>query len=442
MLWVTGRPTRWVSAATKGVAVSDLNLPNAPRRPARPNVLTVEFYEQADALMIRKRRGGGPWAFLLHWRVGWTVGCVFLLVNTFKDPSIGNLAFGLPFWASWLLVAGTLIWMLFGRETLFLGADEAVFERKAFVRFSSRVVPREEIQVFRECRSAHTDNDERLLGIEMLTLGKSLRFAFRLPDGERAWLIDQLNQFLTTSSPHREVPGSQAAPSLQESKGNASPERTLGPTEVLSYERTLAAPPTDCSWRLADDSVAYVLWQQGRVNVGQLAGLLFVNLFWNGIFSVFVMFLFGLMPLNNAPVGWEWWGLLVFLIPFEVVGLAMFAGLILMVLEPWRRTSWQFGEESIVRQSRWPFFRWTRSWIMPRLDRLELRRLNPSGRHSQRFSESIGDPTGTLSFALALISSDNVDVCEIKSLTEGEARWMARIILKRRSRWFGGLETP
>jgi hypothetical protein len=130
----------------------------------------------------------------------------------------------------------------------------------------------------------------------------------------------------------------------------------------------------------------------------------------------------------------------VFLIPFELLGLAMLWALALTILEPWRWTSWKFGREQVVRQTLWPFYRRTRSWIIPRLDRLELRRQNPNDRRHQRLSGAIADPTGHASFTLAFVSSDNIDVCDIGNLTEGEARWMARIILERCPDWFG--ESP
>jgi hypothetical protein len=413
-------------------------LPDAARGPARPDRLTVEFYEEADALLVHKRGGGGPWLFLLLWLIGWTVGCVCLLVNALKDPNLGNLAFGLPFWASWLLVACLLVWMLFGKETLFLSRDEAIFRRTALIRLSSRVVPREEVQAFHECRSHHTENDEYLWGIEMLTLGKPVRFAFRLPDRERAWLIHQLNRFLTTSQPSKESAVLQpvATQAFDTPSDNSAADRTLRSTEVLAFEGTLADPPTDCNWYVTADLDTFEFWQRGRLQIGALAGLLFVNAFWNGIVSVFVMALFGLMPVNNGPQGWMWWGMFVFLIPFEVIGLAMFASLVLVVLEPCRRTAWRFEGERIVSQWRWPVYCHARSWEVGRLGRLELRR---SGNHSrrQRFSDMTADMTGQTAFELALVSGDNVDLCEIDDLTEGEARWMARIILERRPTWFG-----
>jgi len=114
-----------------------------------------------------------------------------------NSPAMFVLA--LPVWSAWLLVATILVWLLLGKETLSLDRDEAIFVRTAVIRLSSRVVPRVEIQGFREYRSGYREDDECQWGIEMLTLGKPVRFFFDLPDGERAWLIHQLNLFLGMS---------------------------------------------------------------------------------------------------------------------------------------------------------------------------------------------------------------------------------------------------
>jgi hypothetical protein len=43
------------------------------------------------------------------------------------------------------------------------------------------------------------------------------------------------------------------------------------------------------------------------------------------------------------------------------------------------------------------------------------------------------------SFDLAFIANDNVDLCVISDLSEGEARWMAHVVLDQRARWFDRL---
>jgi hypothetical protein len=40
-------------------------------------------------------------------------------------------------------------------------------------------------------------------------------------------------------------------------------------------------------------------------------------------------------------------------------------------------------------------------------------------------------------FKLAFIAANNVDLCGIENLTEGDARWVARLVLERRAKWFG-----
>ncbi len=405
--------------------------------PSRPEQLTVDYHEQPDTLAIHKKRGGGPHVFLLLWLMAWTVGCVVLLVLVIRDPQFGMFLFAVPFWASWLAVAGLLVWMMFGKETLLLRSDEALFLRTALIRLSSRVVPRPEIRGFRECRSSHTENDEYLYGIEMVTLGKPVRFAFRLPDRERAWLIDRLNRFLGTEveaeTPAARTPMSSG--SMLARKASLSRD-AMADSEVLTFDNTREDPPTDGSWSFLDDIDAFGFWQQGRLHIVMLAGLLFINAFWNGIVSVFVLVLWGLMPGNNVvPQGWEWWGLFVFLIPFEVIGLIMFLALLAVLLEPFRRTRWRFEENRIVRQMSWPVYDHSKAWEVPGLDRLELRQ-----RSRREQPHSLTDATGEVStqtpFALAFVSDGNVDVCVLDNLTEGEARWMARQILDRRGSWF------
>jgi hypothetical protein len=188
---------------------------------------------------------------------------------------------------------------------------------------------------------------------------------------------------------------------------------------------------------LIEDPPTFAFRQNGRWNLGALAGVLFVNVFWNGIVSVFVMVLLGRMPIDNPPQGGEWWFLFVFLIPFEGIGLIMVALLVIVVLEPFRRTTWCFERDCIVCRWRWPVYCRTRAWEVGGLDRLELRWAKGSDPRGRQAADIATTLTGPLSFELAVVSAVNVDLCTVASLTEGEARWMAGVILERRSEWFG-----
>jgi hypothetical protein len=114
----------------------------------------------------------------------------------------------------------------------------------------------------------------------------------------------------------------------------------------------------------------------------------------------------------------------------------MFAALILAVLEPFRSTIWRFEWDRIVSQTSWPVYCRTRAWDVLDLDRLELRCIGKEAKR-QHYWEMTTDMTDPVAFELALVSGDNVDLCNVGNLTEGEARWMARIVLDRRSNWFG-----
>ncbi len=407
--------------------MNESNFSYTERGPARPDRQTVDFYQEADALVLRMPRGGGPWLFLLLWLIAWTIGCVALLDKVLNDPAPWILVFALPFWASWLLVAALIVWMLFCRETLYLDSDEARFVRTAVVRLSARIVPRKEIKGFHECRSNYAENDQYLWGIEMVTLGKSMRFAFRLPEQERTWLIYQLNAFLKLPEVEKERRTAGSAEDIPQTSDSHSTVGAPITTEILFSKNTLAEAPTDCRWQLTEDFDNFAFLQKGRLNLGGLAMLLFVNVFWNGIVAVFVMGLFGLAPVQKPLQGWEWWGLFVFLIPFEVIGLAMLAALISAVLEPLRRTIWEFEKDRIVTRTVWSLYRRMHVFHVLGLDRLELRCSNGDGSEGKWTAEP---------FKLAFIATDTVDLCEIGKLTEGEARWIAHIILGRRSRWF------
>lgn len=367
--------------------------PHGSREPARPERLTIDFYEEPDALVIHKKGGGGPWPSLVVFLAGWTLFCLWLVVAVIDDPSPGLLAFAMLFCAAWLLLASVLVWALFGKETVVFRRDEAYFSRRVLVRLWSRVVPREQILGFREF--SYKEKDE-YLWIEMVTVGKPVRFAFGLPDRERTWLIHQLNRFLGTSVPCEGVRASQPEPTLARSgrseEGSCS-HRTRLATEVLTLSGTLAEPPTDCDWRLTEDAESIAFWQKGRWSIRTIVVLLFMKTFL-GV-------------------------------------LATFAALVLAVLERFRRTTWRFEPNRIVKETCWPARRQTRTWEVVALDRLELRRRDANHSPHKRLSPMV-DLTDQTLFELAVVSSNNTDVCVIGNLTEGEARWMARILLDGR----------
>jgi hypothetical protein len=150
--------------------------------------------------------------------------------------------------------------------------------------------------------------------------------------------------------------------------------------------------------------------------------MLFIAMFWNGIVGVFVAVLAGLAPMDTAPHGAAWWGLFVFLIPFEAVGLTLVVGLLAAVVEPFRVTRWGFGRDSVARtttRAGLPLA-WNRRY---RHDGLATASVRDEPPRRGSFRAARGEPTGAHN-GLLVADEANVEVCTIPGLTLGEARWM------------------
>ena len=190
----------------------------------------------------------------------------------------------------------------------------------------------------------------------------------------------------------------------------------------------------------SSDFDEFAFTRRGRLGCAAVGGLVFINLFWNGIVSVFVMVLLGLAPVGERMQGGEWWGLFFFLIPFEVIGLAMLLALLAALLEPVRCTSWAFTRQSIERRWKWLGIGPTRTWWVKRLDRIQLCREDPSSGASLRsfpnlWADARND--GGAGYRLVVVDKDNREFCSIHGMTLGEARWMADAVLRERAAWFG-----
>jgi len=405
--------------------------------PVRPRRTTARVDREGDAIYVRYRPG--PWGtafFLLLWLTGWTVGCVLLAEMVIRDPKLFHVLFAVPFWAAWFFVFAMLVNGLFRLERLMLNRDGLLHEVRVFLPRKLRDVPLAEVQSF-EQYSTVVDSESRRCqwGLEVRTLGLPLRCLEGLSGAELDWLQSELNRHLralrgdqNTTPP---APRSCVAPAFAASPVNVDAARAV---QTLSLADSLVAPPSDCRWTRLDgfDDIAFA--RRGALSLAVLGGLLFVNLFWNGVVSVFVLVLWGGMPGGKGPEGLAWWGLFFFLIPFEGIGLVLIAGLVAAVFEPFHRTVWTLGRQSILRRETWFGIgpRW--NWDVLELDRVELGLSARSVRSNFAAQGSGGGSTPR--FRLAWIDRDNVELCAIDKLTEGEARWIADVTLRERSIWF------
>lgn len=389
-------------------------------RPARPRRPKVTVDELGDTLRLRYRqREWGAGCFLIFWLVGWTVACVFLAGLVIREPAAFHFLFAIPFWASWFFVAAKLLGMFLQREELSLGPTGAVFLRRVLIRTKSQETPLEEIRQFDLFeRVVDSESGCTVSGIEMKTVGLPLEFAAGLGRPELLWLQDVLEQQLSALRERLHLePPAEALP------GEAEERFAVKPAE----------PPSDCSWRREDDFGDLTFRQSGRLSWSSVGGLVFANLFCNGIISVFVYGLWGGM--DPLPQGVEWWGLFFFLIPFEAIGLLLLAGLLLVLLEPTRRTSWRIGNSQITCRLAWLGVGRTWDYPLESLDRIEV---EDQAENQPKRGKQLTLPwkSAGATYRLSFIDASNGEVCSIDGLTEGEARWMAGVIRGERPAWF------
>jgi hypothetical protein len=398
--------------------------------------LRTRFETSGQRLTIQYRRFEASGCFLVLWLIGWTVGCVFLLGMVLTEPTLLHLGFAIPFWASWIFVFCWVMNSFFRREYFELGPEGIEFLCRVVIPIKRCTIPLGEVQGF-DSYSKVTDSESntRTWGLEVRTDGQGLRFGQGLPDDERAWLIDQLQTHLARLVPNRNRAGVNSAASIEietfEDHEDAAQQEKSGSVERLTLTETPLDPPSDSRWMRLDDFHQITFVTRGRLGCGALGMLLFINAFWNGIVSVFLMQLFGG---EDGLRGAEWWALFVFLIPFEAIGVLMFAALLAALVEPLRRTRWSFAYGGAQWQMTWLGIGPHRSYPVDQLDRIELR-TSSQLRFSFRSADDDNSPM-TSGYRLVFIDQYDLEQFTMDGLTQGEARWMADVILRECQRWF------
>lgn len=344
---------------------------------------------------------------MLLWLAGWSVGCVFLLREVLNKPQLFIVLFSVPFFAAWIFGSVMVLRTFFGRERFSLGPDGARYVSRVFKTIAERQVPLEEIVSIQSGTVASPQDRSLTPVIEVQTLGAPVRFGAALPGRERGWLCHVLGEHLAA---------------LRQGVETAD---------------AAGAPPHDNRWVYVTDFGGVAFEQRGRFEPASVAGLLFINAFWNGIVSVFIGVLFGWMP-GQAPQGAMWWGLGVFLVPFEVIGLCILVALIAALLEPVRVTRWRISGSRIEHGIR--RLGLGRSWTYD-FDRLERIDVVPpdedDGNRRWSFPGTLEAwNTDDLRWELVLVGRDGAEVCTIPKLSQGEAEWMRGVIREERADWF------
>lgn len=392
--------------------MSDAVKDHSPIKPAR---LLVKLNEDDSQLTVRyRKRQWGVAFFLTFWLCGWTAGCLFLAYQIWTKPEVFLLVFAIPFWTSWLFVAGLLLSMLLRKEVLVLDETGAVLTKSLLFPISRRFVPLAELKCFESIFGRSGDADSAPVNhIKMVTLGQPLQTFADLPHDERAWLVWRLNHQLKVLNPHDD-----------------DDPRTPSSRRTDSVE-----PPSDNSWKLIEDYDSISFVQRGKLQLSAVMGALFIALFWNGIVSVFVMVLLGVAPGGPARFSGEWWGLFLFLIPFEAIGLLILCGFLLTILEPIRRTMWRFEQYEIRYYYGWLGIGYRRRYDNTAVAEVNLDQDDANAKNSTVPQQKML-PAAMGNSRLRFVDDQNTEIVSISGLTEGEALWIRDNLRRQHSDWF------
>jgi len=390
------------------------------------------------------------------WLIGWTVGCVFLLVGALGGEHFLWL-FGVPFWASWLFVAFMLLDNYFGKEYLTINTSGASYRKIVLVTVKQLDVLSEDVIKVRSFRKTE-DNESNTFsyGLEIQTQGKPIRFGKGLPKDELRYLKYRIREALHLNSERQLVKtqtgdNANAVPKIRKfpwvvtmgDQAVPEPTQTMHQIEVGTSDVTLRD-----KFLFASGAQNIMSWLAG------LGGVTFINLFWNGIVSVFLVALIApdFLESEGEGEGLEDWGrigLAVFLIPFVVIGLFMIFGWVMTLLGPWIRETWRFDDLEINKRTAILGFGKTKRTDTRDIDRLEIHEDSNSEKNSEsnkslninfgrprknRFTSDEDQEQGT-QYRLAFINRDNEVATEIEALTLAEARWIGDHLISAFPQW-------
>lgn len=395
--------------------------------PAKPR---VKINLVGDELTLDwSRRQWGVAGFLCLWLTGWTAGCAMITYQLITKFEWQMALFATPFYTAWFVVAGLIVYMLLGRQRLVLSRDEMSITWKAGVNYYRRVVPLDEVaRATPDVTYTHQKNGPpKPLGVLSIeTLGKPAHFASGIDDDEAKWLAETINVCLDGLAPHRTAVASSQLLAKAERRVEHDSVHSEDDEEgdddenmdVVVYQPTgeRQLRPSDSTWQLEHQGRSLEFSNRGRWSLGSIGGSLFINLFWNGIVSLFVVELFK---------NFEWF-LALFLVPFVVIGLCIFAAFLAAITAP----GW--GVRYIIQsgqiEHRWwcPVYGLTKVFPFEQLDRIEI---SDSGFSEPPKNQITTKHLSQGDYQIALVDTNNAEVATIESLTEGEALWMADTIM-------------
>ena len=191
------------------------------------------------------------------------------------------------------------------------------------------------------------------------------------------------------------------------------------PMEVVHLKTDpllFAEQPFDSRWMRDEEADEFTIYKKGKFSFGGLVAALVFCCFWNGIVSVFLLSLFGVIPSKNPVEGGEFWFVFAFLIPFELIGLGFSWGVLCALFAGWSQERWTITKNEIRREKRNLGIKSVKRFDVSRAEKLEI------------------EPDG-LYFVAGQTEDEEETLCTIPLETQAEARWLAARFHQMRASW-------
>ncbi len=370
-----------------------------------------------DELLIHRRTGSfARRTFLRLFLAVWTATGVCGANSLAGGPTELQIVYGTLVLVTWLLVIYAFALQVFGAECLRIGPDGVEHRSKALITRSRRV-PLREVRGLSAYSVDVGDEVVRLeFGLRIDALGKPIRFGKGATPDELSWLAEQVRRHLQILVPDRAIKYRAQVSEKDEMRivalrpGQPVPER---PSDSLIE---LSTHP---------DRIEFVLRTSFRP--GLLVAITVTGFFWNALVGVFAIGF-----LNEFLVA-----LVLFLIPFEVVGLLMIAAWWWVLLEPlWVRTL-SIGRDEILLRRSILGLGWTQPMDTELVDRIEVWKRAADATWIRQSQEFPDDP-----FSVVFLDGTGRYGLVIRGLTKGESRWIGGTAYVALKRWLIKADSP
>lgn len=354
--------------------------------------------------------------------------CCFTITTTQKlnDPGLflGMIALACVLFlahAAWAII------LFRERDKIVVRNDTFQFYRSAIIRFEAREYPLSEVFRIRESKTSIKGKWPRSESIrhevEVVTLGMPLTFGQQWSREERRWFILKLNEFI-----ERRRTGPSSRGRIIDNIEDPCISEVLEERDVVPYR------PIDCRIRDVQDALAIFFIKSEPLDKGAaFACVAYIFILISNARSMW-----NSNPLQLKPV----WLLLLasifyvsWVFPFWVI-FKLLVNSLWAIGRSLIVTTWRAENSDIIERNQILLFSRQRKCEVQNLACLEVRRMQCDIKKILFFYEEVGRFHSGPHFRLVFIGANDTDLFTMQGLTEGEARWIGGMILKRRPQWF------